>query len=162
VLLRSRPGEPPVGRQLIEAGHHLLLAHHRQAGQIGGLETPRVDARQAPGMKRGALDRAGQQRAQPLALVGGQPFGVPGQALHVVWQPGGERLAVARAERVQAGIGGRGHVGLLAPFGQSPGGAGGSAKRRSRSNAAESAELPGSAACSRRMPASTVRISCAI
>jgi hypothetical protein len=80
VCFGSRAGDPPVGGQLVEAGHHLLLAHHRQAGQILEFETPRVDAGQAPGMKRGALDRAGQQRTQPLALVGGQSPGVPGQA----------------------------------------------------------------------------------
>jgi hypothetical protein len=99
--------------QLVEAGHHLRLAHDRQAGQVIKLETPGVDAAKAPGMKRGALDHAGQQGTQPLALVVGQPSAVPGQAPDVVGQPGAERLAVACAERVHTGTGGYGHVGLL-------------------------------------------------
>ena len=112
--LGSRAGEPSVGEKIVEAGHHLRLARHRQAGEIIELETLRVDTAKAPGMKRGALDRAGQQRAQSLALVLGQSSGVPGQALDVVRQPSGECRAVARAERVEAGVGDRGHVNLLA------------------------------------------------
>ncbi len=54
------------------------LRIQRQVGQVIELETPRVDPSQAPGMKRGAPDRAGQQGTQPLALMGGQPSGVPG------------------------------------------------------------------------------------
>jgi hypothetical protein len=51
VLLGPRPGHPPVGEQLIESRHHLLLGHHWQFGQLTELEARRVDPGKPPGVE---------------------------------------------------------------------------------------------------------------
>jgi hypothetical protein len=75
------------------------LAHHRQTGQVGKLEPRRIDPSQPPGMERRPGDGAGQQGPQSLALVRGQPSGVPARAVKVALQIPGQGLA-------EAGLGG--------------------------------------------------------
>ena len=114
VVFHPAEGQPPVGDHLIEAGHHLRLGHDRKPGKIGQLKPGRVNVRQPAGVERGALDRPGQHRPQPLGLVGGEPARVPAQPRQLGHQAGAVFGFHPGLQASQAWMLGRGHVALPA------------------------------------------------
>ena len=155
LLLGPGARHAAVGEQLVEARHHLLLGHHRQLGQLAGLEPPGVDPGQAPGVERGTLQRACQQRPQLLALVVGQLPGIPAQPADVLRQAAGQPPPEARAQGAEGAIGDRGH-GFPSRSGTDTELAGRPAISRASCTASRAAgDEPGSAACSSLAPAPT-------
>jgi hypothetical protein len=108
--LDSRARQPSIRQQLVEARHHLRLAHHRQLAELVELEALRIDPGQTRGVKRRALDGAGEQRSELLALVLHQPFGSPAEPAHVILQAPGKRAPETRAQHIRASVGDRAHV----------------------------------------------------
>jgi hypothetical protein len=84
VLLGQGAAQPAVGDDVIELGHHLSLGHHRQPGQVPGVEPAQIQPAQAAGVERGILGRIRQQHSQPRPLMAGQVSGVPAKSRGVL------------------------------------------------------------------------------
>ena len=83
-MLGQPAAEPVVGEDVVELGHHRGLGHHRQPGQVPGLEPAQIQPGQAAGVERGILGRIRQQHSQPLPLMGGQASRVPAKSRGVL------------------------------------------------------------------------------
>jgi hypothetical protein len=97
-------GEPPVGEDVVDRGHHVRLGHHRQAGQVGGLDIGDGRPGQAPAVEGRVRHRVREQPAQPVALGGLDLFGAPRQALQVLRSPGENPGLEVGAEAYPAGL----------------------------------------------------------
>ena len=67
-------------------------------GKIGEIETIRVDRAETPRVERRMLDGVAQEPPQSVALMDGQPIGVPVKPIEVLGEPRGEHGAGASAE----------------------------------------------------------------
>ena len=103
-LLDRGEGEPPVGEDVIDRGHHVALRHHRQAGQAGGLDIGDIGAGQALAVEGRVRRRVREQPAQAVTLGGLDPLVAPGHALQVLRDPGEKLGLEVGAEAPPAGV----------------------------------------------------------
>ena len=101
MALDDGASEAVVGDDLVEAGHHVGLRHHRQVGEILDLEPVRVDAAQPPGMEGRAPGGVAEQRAQPLPLVAGELVATPPEPGDVLVHPRGQFVADPATQGLQ-------------------------------------------------------------
>jgi hypothetical protein len=103
-LLDRGEGEPPVGEDVVDRGHHVALRHHREAGQVGGLDIGDIGAGQALAVEGRVRRRVREQPAQAVTLGGLDPVGAPGQAFQVLRYPGEDLGLEVGAEAPPAGV----------------------------------------------------------
>jgi hypothetical protein len=103
-LLDRGDAEPPVGEDVVDRGHHVRLGHHRQAGQVAGLDAGHVGAGQALAVEGRVRHRVREQPAQAHALGGLDPLGAPGQALQVLRYQAEDLGLEVGAEAPPAGV----------------------------------------------------------